>query len=223
MCACLDQSNSYAWHDSFMCVTWHVHVCVAWLIRMCDTRLIHMRDTHSYVRHDSFVRATWFIRTCDMIHSYVRHDSFVCVTCLIREQRVCKIFALESGTSHVRRNHVTYTNESCHAYASVISGAMSHIWPQIWLLHMCDMTHSYVWHDSFICVTWLIHKRDMTHSYAWHYSFICMTWLTHMRDMTHSHFQRHDSSISLTQLIHISDNQSSCQRSPALLNLYSFI
>ena len=25
-----------------------------------------------------------------------------------------------------------------------------------WLIHMCDMTHSYVWHDSFICETWLI-------------------------------------------------------------------
>jgi len=37
---------------------------------------------------------------------------------------------------------------------------------------MCDMTHSYVWHDSFIRVTWLIHMCDMTHSYVWHDSFI---------------------------------------------------
>jgi len=34
------------------------------------------------------------------------------------------------------------------------------------------MTHLYVWHDSFICVTWLIHMCDMTHSYVWHDSFI---------------------------------------------------
>ena len=75
-----------------------------------------------------------------------------------------------------------------------------------WLIHMCDMTHSYVWHDSFICVTWLIHVCymthlvretvvtrvtwlnhlcDMTHSYEWHDSFICVTWLIHMCDMTH--------------------------------------
>ena len=46
-----------------------------------------------------------------------------------------------------------------------------------WLIHMCDMTHSYVWHDSFICVSWLIH--------VWHDSFICVTWLIHMCDMTH--------------------------------------
>jgi len=35
---------------------------------------------------------------------------------------------------------------------------------QDWFIR--DMTHSYVWHDSFICVTWLIHMYDMTHSYV---------------------------------------------------------
>ena len=54
------------------------------------------------------------------------------------------------------------------------------------------MTHSFVWHDSFICVTWLIHMCDMTHSYVWHDSFICVTWLIHMCDMTHSYVW-HDS------------------------------
>ena len=39
-----------------------------------------------------------------------------------------------------------------------------------WLIHMCDdMTHSYVWHDSFICETWLIHMCDIIQSYVWHY------------------------------------------------------
>ena len=56
---------------------------------------------------------------------------------------------------------------------------------------MRDMTHSYAWHDSFICVTWLNHTCDMTHLYAWltHLhawnSFICVTWLMHTCDMTH--------------------------------------
>jgi len=72
-----------------------------------------------------------------------------------------------------------------------------------WLIDMCDMTHSYVWHDSLICVTWLIDmcerqaprcrlysstlcvcvcKRDMSHSYeVTHMSdFICVTWLINM-------------------------------------------
>ena len=71
-----------------------------------------------------------------------------------------------------------------------------------WLIHMCDMTHSYVWHDTFICVTWLIHICDMTHSYVWHDSFICVTWHIHMCDMTHSYVW-HDAFICVTWLIHM--------------------
>jgi len=56
-----------------------------------------------------------------------------------------------------------------------------------WRIHMCDMTHSYVWQDAFICVTWRIHMCDMTHSYVWHDAFICVTWRLHMCDMTHSY------------------------------------
>jgi len=55
-----------------------------------------------------------------------------------------------------------------------------------WLMHICAMTHSYVCHDSFICVPWLIHKCDINHSYTIH-----VTWLIHMyviaRDVTHKH------------------------------------
>jgi len=47
-------------------------------------------------------------------------------------------------------------------------------------MHMCDTTHSYMWHDSFICmirlphmsVTCLVHIRVMTHSYVWHDIYI---------------------------------------------------
>jgi len=93
-----------------------------------------------------------------------------------------------------------------------------------WLIHMCDMTHSYVWHDSFICVTWLIHMKwrvrvcghvrmrfmilprvcmcmwDMTQSHAGHDSFEWVTSLSHMRDMTHS-YVRHDAFPRVTWLV----------------------
>ena len=74
-----------------------------------------------------------------------------------------------------------------------------------WLIHMCDKTHSYVWHDSFICVTWLIHMCDTTYSYVWRDSFICMTWLIHMCDTTYSYVWR-DSFIRVTWLIHVCDS-----------------
>ena len=75
---------------------------------------------------------------------------------------------------------------------------------------MCDMTHSHVWRDSFVCVTWLIHMCDMTHPDLCHDLFMCdmphscVTWLIHMCDMTHSHVW-HDSSIRLAWLIHKCD------------------
>jgi len=36
-----------------------------------------------------------------------------------------------------------------------------------WLIHMCGMTHSYVWHDSLVCVKWLVRMCNMLHSYVW--------------------------------------------------------
>ena len=102
-----------AWHDPFICVTWHIDmcdithsyvwrvsfICVKWLIHIYDTThshvwressiyvawLIHICDmTHSYMWHDSFICVTWLIHMCDMTHSYVWHYSFKCVTLLIQ-------------------------------------------------------------------------------------------------------------------------------------------
>jgi len=65
-----------------------------------------------------------------------------------------------------------------------------------WLIYVCDMTHSCVWHDSFMCVTWLIHVCYMTHLCVWHDSLMCVTWLinvcdrtrgTHMNESCHTH------------------------------------
>jgi len=78
-----------------------------------------------------------------------------------------------------------------------------------WRIHMCDETHSYVWHHAFIRVTWRIQMCDVTDSYVWHDAFIRVTWLFHTCDMTHS-YMRHDSFIRdsficVTWLIHTCD------------------
>jgi len=86
---------------------------------------------------------------------------------------------------------------------------------------MCDMTHSYVRRDSFLCQTRLLHMWDMTYSFGWHGScaalsppiqtalksvclHMCVTWCTHMCDMTHSYVW-HDSSLCVTRLMHMCD------------------
>ena len=58
---------------------------------------------------------------------------------------------------------------------------------------MCDMTHLYVGHDSFIM--WYLDgavgrtssmSEFVTHLHVWRHSFIRVTWHIHMCDMTHS-------------------------------------
>jgi len=82
--------------------------------------------------------------------------------------------------SHVTHKWVmSHINESCHTYE----------WVKLcvtWLIYIHNLTHSYVWHDSFICVAWLIHMCDMTH--------LCVTCLIYTHNnITHSlqdHFVR---------------------------------
>jgi len=82
---------------------------------------------------------------------------------------------------------------------------------------MHDMTHLYVWHDSFICVTWDIHMCAMTHrGHEDDGSLIynCLTWLIYLRnpqliyvcDMTHLYAQNNDSQMShVTHMCYMCD------------------
>jgi len=54
----------YVWHDTFICVTWLVH--------MCDM-------THSFVWRDVFIRVLYLIHMRDVAHSEVWYDAFICV------------------------------------------------------------------------------------------------------------------------------------------------
>jgi len=228
-----DMTHSYVWPDPFICVTWRIHmcdithtyvwhdsfICVTWLIRMCDM-------TRSYVWHDSFIRVTWLIHMCDITHTYVWHDSFICVTWLIHMCDVTRSYVWhDSCTRHVTCMSVqlcSNDDQVCVSQVEIlvefefvprnVSFARDLVTEQhakrkkeiTWLIHVCDISHSDVWRDSFIyviiCVTWLIHTCDMTHSYVWHDSFICVTWLIHMCDMTHS-YMWHDSLVCVTWLV----------------------
>jgi len=46
-----------------------------------------------------------------------------------------------------------------------------------WLTRRCNLTHSYVRHDSFVC--------DMISLYLWYDAFVCVTWRICVCDMTH--------------------------------------
>jgi len=129
----------------------------------------------------------------DMTHEYVWHDLWICVTWLI-------LFT----TWHCTRQFI-------HLSDFLFATSLTYLQ---WLIHMCDMTHPYAWHDSSICVTWLIHMRDMTRPYVWHDSSICVTWLIALSrhvtaddelcDMTRWYVW-HDSWICVTWLVDMCD------------------
>ena len=75
-----------------------------------------------------------------------------------------------------------------------------------WCVFQSDMTHSSVWHDSFLVwhdsflkVSWLILQCDMTHPSEWHNSFVSVTNPFLPYDLTHSSVW-HDSFFSVTLL-----------------------
>jgi len=111
-----------------------------------------------------------------------------------------------------------------------VKGGLQSIWSVTWIIHMCEITHSFVWHDSFTWAKRLIHsfahKRgaavyvmcdihcsyvsnvagllnmcDISLSYVWHDLFICVTWLFYTCDMTPSEVW-HDSIKCVTWRIH---------------------
>jgi len=83
--------------------------------------------------------------------------------------------------SHIWMGHVTHMNESCHTYAWVRTRLS-------WLMHLCDMTHSYACRDSFMTFvrdsfTWW---RNVTSAgrCVCHNFFIRVAWPIRMYDMT---------------------------------------
>jgi len=59
-------THSYVWYDSFIPVTWLVHVCDRWppplpVARVCAC----VRETGNKKGHDSFIGVTWFIHVWD--------------------------------------------------------------------------------------------------------------------------------------------------------------
>jgi len=77
------------------------------------------------------------------------HGSFIHVTWLIH---------IRAWLIHIREEECVAAYQSIHV---------------TWLIRICDMTHSYMWHASFI--------HNMTHIYMWCDSFIYVAWLIHTR------------------------------------------
>jgi len=134
------------WHDSFICVTW----------------LIHVRDmTHAYVWHDSFKCVTWLntnhclecptprarecvTHWCRSLCVYATWLIHLCDTLMLLTVCVCYM-------THLYVWHADATHCVCVRHDSFICVT--------WRIHECDMTHLSAWHDSYH-----IYARVTSHS-----------------------------------------------------------
>jgi len=164
---------------------------VTWRFHMCDVTPGHVPP-----RRRCLLPATWLLYKCDMTPVHVWYDSLsVCTTWLLH---TCDV-----TPSYVPPLTICLC-VTCRLHKFDINP-----WFVSWLRHARDMTLSYVWPDSFICVTWLFHMRHTVGGafYLRHDSFISATWLLYMRDMIPSH---------ITWLFHM------CHMTPSLVRYDSF-
>ena len=154
------------------------------------------KETHVCGKRSAYMESqNTTIFTC--IKSNILHLEVLVESCRTYEW----VMSLTNESCHIWARHVGYESEhhhndisNClHLKCDMTQSYLTWLirkWNNwficaIWLIHMCDMTRSYVRHDSIICATWLIHKCDMTHFYVRYDSFICTTWLIHC--LTHTH------------------------------------
>jgi len=161
----------------------------------CFIAHIYVCTVHSHLGHDLFLYTgiciyiyiyLWFLVVFHGAfgnESWCSRGAFLCVTWLIE---LCGFLRFFMVYFYVWRDSFLTCGVACIS-----------MW---WLIPMCDVTYSYVWRGSFICVTWLIPMCGMTHCYVWHDSSLCVIWLISMREAMHSCVW-HDSFICVTWLI----------------------
>jgi len=121
----------YMSYGSDICVTWHG--------QMCDITLCHICD----------------MTQCHMAQIYVWHDTVRCATS-------------HSVPCATWQNHTWAPRSTCTYFLSLFLSLFLSVFHSLsfplslsWRSQMCDMTQSFVWHDSVTRVTRRSHTCDM--------------------------------------------------------------
>ena len=139
---------------------------------------------HIWMRHILLMKHTWhsYVYAC---HSYVYYDDTHISSICVCMSFICVLWWY-TYVIHMCIMMI-HINESCiHLHPHSRHDSFTCV---TWLIHMCDMTHSHVWHDSEkTCVyhndsrmshddTLMNESRTHRHSLLRHDSFIRVTWL----------------------------------------------
>jgi len=109
---------------------------MTWLACMCDA---------------SCTRVTWLV----CIHAYIYIYKHMCVY-------ICT-HVYTSASSYVYE-YISPIRTSQYEQLICITNLTQEVWEGV---HLCSLL-IYARHDSCTCATWLIYMCDMTHSYVWH-------------------------------------------------------
>jgi len=199
-------THSYVWHDSFICVTWLIHMCdmthsyvrhdsfvqasrtllkftaVVWISSVLRTSGI-CDMTHLYVWDDSFTRVMWLVYMCDKTHSFVRHDSFILVTWIIHFSiGMVWISSVQSGEDSQDALFwwVIFRKRALWLVALLRKMTCNLRYP-MGLRHLVLRLQIYEMNGSHVWHDWFI---------LWRNSFICVTQFIFMRGRTHSYTWR---------------------------------
>jgi len=178
-----------------MCMYMCVYVCVCVCVLVCGRDM-----THSCGCHDSFICVTW--RVWRVTWQILRAEGDT-----VRNARNSFQVILVTWCIHIyvpwHIDMCDVTCETCDMTHSYDRGRCDTSCRPQQTGHICDITHSYVYHDSFTCVTWRVwrvtwhvltteksaariaSKSIQVVDVTW-LSFIYVPWLIHICAMTHS-------------------------------------
>jgi len=205
-----DMTHFYAWHASSISKIWFFSMCdmthsMCDVTHFCVCGMTRWYFIHSYACHMALLpwRRMRIVSLVTHTNKLLSH-----VARMTRSWVASRLWLGSWVTSHTHTNNLPQCRTQIISHVWMSSWVMSHVrissWvmsrthtnnlprcrTQIvrmtWLIRTCDMTHSYVWRDSFMCVTWLVHICDMTHSHVWDYSSMCVTYLIQANDKRHS-------------------------------------
>jgi len=161
-----------------------------------------MRDMTTQNRRIRMCDRTHSYHTCVITQSYVWHDP----------EHDMKDLKHTGSVSMDSANHDLVLDLACDLTSFLCV---------MWLLPMCDVIYSYVWHYSFICVTWPRGRHERFKAHWVRVDGLCeprssfwtsasgpsrepwgATWLIHTCDVINS-YMWHYSFICVTWLIHI--------------------
>jgi len=169
-----DVTHSYVWHEFFIhdvthSYVWHRSSYVTWLIRDLYHVCICMM-THSY--------ATWLIHMYEHTHmriyvgKYINIYTYTCIypdtgiytdTCILgvaMTSRLLKITGLFCKTAY-KRDYILQKRPVILRSLLVVATPY-----HTWFIHLCDVTHSCVCRDVFMCA--------MEHPHVWTHMNICI-------------------------------------------------